>query len=419
MKIEWTLSPKNIKLRKKGNHYDCINGDDFVAFRCVSGVYKSFADSFQTVQPFDSVSFGESYERACLDFRKSFRESKGREFEQENEAIISRFAQIYLKANGHLSAFVYGGSRAGLYRNGHVIALQEQSTICQEGDVVFLNLEGETGIQKLMETGDFTLANSDYPALIFELKKNLDVPASPSPFTAPVIIAVDTVEEKKPIKATAVSPESVSPSTPPLVEEKDKPKKGWLKTVGIAMIVGLAGTGSWFGYDHYAKTSVTGLPDTTAFVSLDTLANAAHTASIPEPKPTQNENFTATDRILKEYYGGTPRDIHLLDRAIVSLKKEAEKNPVEAATRQNELTKERQDLMKQLSEQFNEFLSKAQLSIEEGRLEDADKALANAGRYLDATFRNLVTTDTQVRTMKTELSNRKKNLKQLMNDDFK
>ena len=417
MKIEWTLSPKNIKLRKKGNHYDCINSNDFVALRCVSGVYKSFADSFQTVQPFDPVSFGKSFEQACLDFRKSFRESKGREFEQENEAIISRFAQIYLKANGHLSAFAYGGSRAGLYRNGHVTALQEQGTICQEGDVVFVNLEGETGIQKLMETGDFTLTNSDYPVLIFEVKKSLNVSSFPTPVVPPAIVPI-TKDELNPIKKAEVFSEPVPPFTPPLVQEKDKPKKGWLKTVGIAMIIGLAGIGSWFGYNHYAKTSANGSRDTPAFVSLNTPADAAHTASIPESKPVPNENFAAADRILKEYYGGPSRDIQLLDRAIESLKKDAGKNPVEAAMRQNELLKERQDLMKQLSEQFNEFLGRAQLSIEEGRLEDADKALANAGRYLDETFRDLVNTDTKVRTMKMELGNRKKTLKQLMNDDF-
>ncbi|MFN8348829.1 MAG: hypothetical protein U0X91_27770 [Spirosomataceae bacterium] len=417
MKLPWTLSPKTVKLRKKGNHYDCINGDDFAAVRCVSGAYKSFADSFQPIQPMDTHSFGKAYEQACLDFRKSFRESKGREFEQENEAIIHRFAQIFIDARGHLSAFVYGGSRAGLYRNDHVTALEEQGMLCQEGDIVFINLEGETGLQKLMEAGDFTLTNNDYPALIFEVKKNLDVHSSPSPIAAPAVAPV-TPEEVHSIKEVLISPEPQLSSPTPLVPKKEQPTKNWSKVAGIALTAGLIGAGSWFGYNYYAKTSATGLPDTTAFVSLDTLANAAHSASIPEPKPTQNENFAATDRILKEYYGGTPRDIHLLDRAIESLKKEAEKNPVEAATRQKELSKERQDLIKQLSEPFNEFLSKAQLSIEEGRLEEADKTLANANRYLDGTFRDLVNTDSKVRGMKTELSNRKKNLKQLMNDDF-
>ena len=377
-----TLSVFNNKLRSRGNYFDLLNQDGYASVTCMAGLYKSYSESIITSQRYTTVTFSEALKIAFTDFRSSYRKKLSKEYEGENEAVINSFAQVYLDPAGLIHTFTYGGSQIGLLRNKKLFPLDAAGTECCDGDIIFVNQEGESSAQKRMEGGDFTLEGNDYPVLILKVEKQL-------------------------VKS---APSFISAKSPESGEKLDSYKsKLNIQYVGFTVLFLLAAAGAWYGYKNIEIFHLATSPaDSILQVRTQVVSNDKQPGS----------EFPSTDRILEDYYNSKTRKIPTLDKAILQLGKEKNRNPEAADAKLKDLVIERNALIKKISDRFYEHLRDAQVSLEDGRVSEAENNLLNAGNYLNDNFSDDLAIDKTVLAMRLELKMRKERLMKFKESGF-
>jgi tetratricopeptide (TPR) repeat protein len=412
MKNTWTLTPKSLKVRsKKGYFYDIIQKDGLTLMHCVTGaISQSFSTSkgFKDVSKLDISAFEKAYEESCFEFRKNYRETRGEEYEQGNETILSNYAQVYIDRHGEISAFVHGESLVGLYRAGQLIDLKSSSIQAQSGDIVYLNIEGAAVIQKQIQRGEFEFENGTYSALSFVLERD----AIPVVVDESAPVSKEVVVGKNEVVTSAKSTEiAINRLTEPEVLKQKPNTTGKIASIMIGLGLLVAGG---FGFSKYYPTLVP-VEDSTIVMPID---STAEILSSPSQDTTPELTYATSDSIWQAYLDSTPRQLVLLEMAIDALEEEAQDNPDSAAPRRQKYTQERQDLLKQLKNDFDLILGEAQIAIEEGRYDDAEKTFAQAQQYLSDNFGDLVDTEVASKMMTQELSKRRRNLEELRRESF-
>ena len=319
MRTHWKLSPKTEKLRQKGNYLDLTATDELTAVRCITGSFRSFAHSLGDPVAYTSSTFMAALDGACEAFRKEYIKKKSDHFKGSKASIIGRFVQVILYSDGRISTFAYGGSTVTLLRNGTAQPFQRGEIAAQAGDLIVINLEGESSTQKMIENGGLDGIENDYPLLVFQIEQESTETSVLRPrLEENPAGAAGTPTAEKVASLAAVPPDQPKSEIPRAIDaQKGSGKKskglGW-----AALMVGL-GLGAWMGYPYVANqlpeltsTFYPSLPDQ-AKKGGDEADEAGTLPSAQSPK---------TDSLLKIYYAKNPRELPLLDQAIQTLKEE-------------------------------------------------------------------------------------------------
>ncbi len=418
MKNNWKLTLQTKKLRQKGNYFEQTTSDALQAVRCISGSYRSFAKSFGDPQAYTPPTFSGALDKVYQDFRQEYAKKKLDDFKGTNDSILSRFAQVLVYPDGKLSSFSFGGSTVTLLRNCIPRAIIERETTCQAGDLLVINLEGESSTEKLIKNGALKSIENDFPLLIFEIEKEESKEIVP-----PKKVEEAQREEDNPgmkiIPPLVEVPEINSiPTTPDdsgiNTEKKESgKKKQW---IWLATMIILTGLSAWIAYPYVTdKLPKLGI---SSISPQDTISQAGDGDNQEENSPAIDASFPKTDSILKIYYAKNPRELPLLDEAIQTLKKEQNNQTNgSSSTLQTDLQKERTELVNQIKITYNEYLRGAQLAVEEGKLPEANKLLAKAEQFFNSSLKKGLNDDAEIKSIRADLMKRIGKVESLKRED--